>query len=113
MTELNTKITYQYRDADNYKKWASVVIHGAIQLSAISKFLFEKEFFIPSEIGLEDLQKLPFKSCDHVWHELLSVSKVNEKPTHNIEADHLLQLLRQASKVEWNHVAVFKKKRGL
>lgn len=107
---MNTKITYQYRDAENYKKWDSVVIQGVISLNALIPFLFDKEFFIPSEVGFKDLQELPIQEYDHIWHEILDVSPTNDEPTHSIGADYLLQSFQKASDNSWNHVDVFKRK---
>lgn len=107
---MNTKITYQYRDSENYKKWDYVVIKGIVSRKVLTPFLFEKEFFIPSEVGFKDLQELPFQEYDHVWHEILDVSTTNDVPTHSIGADYLLQLIQQASDNSWNHVDVFRRK---
>ena len=52
----NTLITYQYRDAANYKEFDTVIIHGQLSLSDIEEYLYDKEFFIPTEIGLKELQ---------------------------------------------------------
>ncbi len=110
VTTLNTKITYQYRDEENYKKWDFVVIQGVILLNALMPFLFEKEFFIPSEVGFKDLQELPFQEYDHVWHEILDVSSTNDEPTHSIGAEYLLQSFQKANDNSWSHVDVFKRK---
>lgn len=107
---MNTKIIYQYRDADNYKKWDFAIIQGEVSLNTLTPFLFEQEFFVPSEVGLKDLQKLPFKDYDHVWHEILDVSLCNDPPTHPIKAEELVQSFQNAHDNVWNHVNVFKTK---
>ncbi len=109
-TRLNTKITYQYRDSENYKVWNAIIVRGAMSSEAITEFLFEKQFFVPSQVGFEDLQRLPFQEQDHVWHEILEISSTSEEATHNMDTDFLLRLFRQMSEVDWNHVDVFKKK---
>ncbi len=52
---MNTSITYQYRDASNYKEFDTVIIRGLFSLNDIDGYLYDREFFIPSEIGLKDL----------------------------------------------------------
>ena len=79
----NTRIVYQYRDADNYKAIHSVILPGtldAAETNAIRANLDEYEFFIPGQVGLPDLQD-SFQNCasywhpekDHPWHELLRI----------------------------------------
>ncbi|MGA2186362.1 MAG: hypothetical protein ABSH47_25380 [Bryobacteraceae bacterium] len=74
---MNTRIRYLYRDAGNYKQFASVVLGGAITLQeaeTITAGLESGEYFIPSQVGLPDLQpnmpSFPDHDADHVWHEL-------------------------------------------
>ncbi len=99
---MNTQITYQYRDAANYKEFDTVIIHGQLSLDDIEKYLYEKEFFIPSEIGLKDLQPKKLCSDDHIWHEILEVSHTNEEATVNITAGKVISNFRRASLGKWN-----------
>ncbi len=99
---MNTLITYQYRDAANYKEFDTVIIHGQLSLSDIEEYLYEKEFFIPSEIGLKDLQPENLNQDDHIWHEILEVSHTNEEATVNITAEKVISNFRRASLDEWN-----------
>jgi hypothetical protein len=99
---MNTLIAYQYRDAANYKEFDTVIIHGQLSLSDIEEYLYEKEFFIPSEIGLKDLQPENLTPDDHIWHEILEISYTNEKPTVNITAEKIISNFRKASLEEWN-----------
>jgi hypothetical protein len=71
------RIEYLYRDAANYKQFASVVLVGAItsqELHTIAAALDSGLYFIPSQVGLPDLQSamsgFPDPESDHVWHEL-------------------------------------------
>jgi hypothetical protein len=66
---MNTKFNYLYRDAWNYKKFHSIILHGVIKLEQIEPFLRDQCFFIPSEVGLPDLQEEVFKTYDHIWEE--------------------------------------------
>jgi hypothetical protein len=99
---MNTSITYQYRDASNYKEFDAVVIGGSLSLNDIEEYLYDKEFFIPSEIGLKDLQPENLNQDDHIWHEIVEISHTQEKPTVNITADKIISNFRKASLNEWN-----------
>lgn len=110
---MNTKIEYQYRDAENYKKRDTVIIQGHISSEEFTPLLYDNEYFIPSEVGLKDLQELPFQHYDHIWHEILDISPTDDQPTCNIDANHLLQAFHKASDNDWNVVEVWKRKRVL
>jgi hypothetical protein len=99
---MNTSITYQYRDASNYKEFDTVIICGILSLNDIKKYLYDKEFFIPSEIGLKDLQPENLNQDDHIWHEILETKNTHEKPTANITAKKIIANFRKASLEEWN-----------
>jgi hypothetical protein len=99
---MNTLINYQYRDASNYKEFDTVIIRGQLSLNDIEKYLYEKEFFIPSEIGLKDLQPEILNQDDHIWHEILEVSHTNDEATVKITAEKVISNFRRASLDEWN-----------
>ncbi len=99
---MYTLIAYQYRDAANYKEFDTVIIHGQLSLGDIEKYLYEKEFFIPSEIGLKDLQPERLSHDDHIWHEILEVSHTNDEATVNITTEKVISNFRKASLAEWN-----------
>lgn len=86
---LNTRLTYRYRDADNYKTSNTVVFAGEPTpelLALVRGALNDGDSFIPSQVGLEDLQghlqqydspasqeeyaANPASDPDHPWHEL-------------------------------------------
>lgn len=99
---MNTSITYQYRDAANYKEFDTVIICGLLSLNDIEEYLYDKEFFIPTEIGLKDLQPEILNQDDHIWHEILKINHTHEKPTVNITAERIIFNFRKASLEEWN-----------
>ncbi len=99
---MNTLITYQYRDAANYKEFDTVIICGQLSLNDIEEYLFDKEFFIPSEIGLKDLQPENLNQDDHIWHEILEISHTKKQPTVDITAEKVISNFRKASLEEWN-----------
>ena len=72
---MNTALSYQYRDAANYKQCCRVVFAGEItaaERSAMLANLDDGQFFLAGQVGLEDLQGRfgRFYEDDHVWHEL-------------------------------------------
>ena len=77
-TNQNTRISFLYRDADNYKVYSDCVIDGLLtkaQQSVILACLDEGEYFIPEEVGLKgktftDLGYDYDPQSDHPWFEL-------------------------------------------
>ncbi len=88
--EINTRLSYMYRDADNYKVGRTVVFAGRYRLSedlvplvmALDHWEGESSF-IPGQIGLSDLQD-SFQGCesrwdperDHPWHTVTGIVPV-------------------------------------
>ena len=55
-TEHNTRISFLYRDADNYKVFSDCIIAGLLttaQKSVILSCLDEGEYFLPDKVGLQ------------------------------------------------------------
>lgn len=108
---MNTRIMYQYRDADNYKQLEEVVIAGEItkeDKALILSKLDEGMYFIPSQVGLNDLQERmcsPIGDSDHVWHELTpeDISLTKDDPTPNHGFDHISELVERFKALkEWD-----------
>lgn len=71
----NTRFTYLYRDASNWKQAGSAVFAGAItaeERETVRAGLDEGQYFIPPQVGLPDLQALfgAWTDDDHCWHEI-------------------------------------------
>lgn len=64
----NTLVKYMYRDASNYKFYGEFVVSDLLLRSNIEDFLFDGEFFVPHEIGLDHLQNYPMNENDHYLH---------------------------------------------
>jgi hypothetical protein len=107
---VNTRISYLYRDACNYKKFNEVVISGVISEKRIKSLLKEELFFIPSDVGLQDLQDEIFLSDDHIWHEFEKIELTEEEPTVEIKAVLLIKKFKAAFSNNWDEHAVFKRK---
>jgi len=70
---MNTKIKYLYRDASNYKAWNEEIIAGEMTMDdviRISHSLFEREYFIPRDVGLPETRITDYRTDDdHCWFE--------------------------------------------
>lgn len=113
---MNTRIHYMYRDASNYKEGEEVIISGELSpegLGSIIKALYDKEYFIPPQVGMEDLQPrmISFPSeDDHVWHTLNEscFHKTDEEPTTNHEIEDTDDLVKRFTSVTWDTEAAMK-----
>ncbi len=99
---MNTHIEYMYRDGGNYKLFNEVVLKGEVTLEQLQEHFYEGDFFVPSEVGLEDLQELPYRECDHVWHEIVAVCPVKDSPTVELTASEFLARFVLAGKARWS-----------
>ncbi|MFZ3482221.1 hypothetical protein [Sphingomonas sp. 3-13AW] len=84
----NTEVRYLYRDACNYKQSAQAVLEGALPLEqaiAVTSALDDNCWFVPSGVGLEDLQERFGtgwdKDADHLFHELVALSLTEAEAT--------------------------------
>lgn len=98
---MNTHIEYMYRDGENYKLFHEVILAGEVSLEQLQTYFYEGDFFVPSVVGLEDLQETPYRECDHVWHEIEGAELTTNPPTASISAVGLLQRFRAAGTVKW------------
>ena len=71
---MNTKISYLYRDADNYKMHNKCVIAGTLtteQARTIKDSCEMGEYFIPRQVGLPERRFDRYDpAVDHCWFEL-------------------------------------------
>lgn len=71
---MNTKISYLYRDADNYKMHNKCVIAGTLtteQTRTIKDCCEMGEYFIPRQVGLPERRFDRYDpTVDHCWFEL-------------------------------------------
>jgi hypothetical protein len=103
---MNTRLEYLYREGHNYKQFNEVVIEGEFSLDHLRAHLYEGQYFMPSEVGLEDLQENPYRGCDHIWHELVSAEPTEDPPTAEVGAEELVARFRKAGAVKWETVTV-------
>ncbi len=106
---MNTEFSYMYRDGDNYKQCESVIFAGEVTQKELEMILSnreESEFFIPSQVGLEDLQSRMSSfpdGSDHVWHELQisDIALIDTEPTESIDI-HAFALKFKDKLGEWD-----------
>lgn len=92
----NTAISYLYRDAHNYKQDETLILPGALTLDqaiAIVDGTDDEDGFIPSAVGMDDLQTRSIDSwnraVDHPFHEIALIALTTASPTTSLEADDL------------------------
>ncbi|KEO71651.1 hypothetical protein [Anditalea andensis] len=73
---MNIRFNYLYRDAANYKQFGSVVVHPSEDSTLekldlyLKKHLIQEEFFVPSNLGIPNLQASPYDPfLDLEWHQ--------------------------------------------
>jgi hypothetical protein len=106
----NTLISYLYRDESNHKQYATIIVAGRITFEQVRPYLNENEWFIPSQVGLEDLQERWGRidpDLDHVWHEFFDDTfEVTElPPTEEMTAE---ELLKRFQAVKWDEETPYK-----
>lgn len=70
---MNTRISYLYRDASNFKVANFAVIEGEMtqrEQRTILNTLSEEEYFIPRQVGLPEKRFDTWTEDDHPWFEL-------------------------------------------
>ena len=107
---MNTKISYMYRDADNYKIYHSEVLSGEIsqqQIEEITACLNDGEYFIPHQVGLAEKRFDTITESDHPWFELhpeCDFSHTHENPTIDLSVCKLVDRFKKA-KGHWDETA--------
>lgn len=113
----NTKLTYAYVDASNYKTQSAVIMAGyAGDIEDWRQYLTAdpdnpNQFFFPAQVGLKPLQGEFFGSGgdlyddDHPYHQLWEVEETNAKPTVEFSAQELMDRFRLAAETGWDEQA--------
>lgn len=105
---MNTKFSYLYRDASNYKAYRDLVLEGELSLEDIKSVLEDGEHFIPDQVGMPELQaelgqygaEFPSED-DHIWHEIDSVEATDEEPDFELTAEQVKKLFADVKEVGW------------
>lgn len=94
--DLNTKIGYLYRDADNYKMWNECVVEGEItpeQIATIMECLDDGENFVPHMVGLPERKFETFDpQADTPFFEIAKncFTSTEEEPTVDVTVPELV-----------------------
>lgn len=103
---MNTRIDYLYRDASNYKKANSAVLIGELSEAdqqVILSCLSEGEYFIPSQVGLDEERFGSWTEDDHCWFELEPgfATPTSYPVTCGLSCDQLVENFK-AAKDNWD-----------
>ncbi len=103
---MNTRISYLYRDASNYKVTNEVIIFGSIsdyQINIIIGCLDSGEYFIPDQVGLPEERFGEFTEDDHCWFALQKddFEATKEKPNVHMTVNELVRKFLEA-KGNWD-----------
>lgn len=103
---MNTRISYLYRDASNYKKYNEVVVEGVFtedQIRTIISCLNDGEYFIPRQIGFPEVRFGKITEDDHCWFELCEedFEEVELGSTINLLPDEIVRRFESA-KGRWD-----------
>lgn len=103
---MNTRIDYLYRDASNYKKPNTAVLIGELSEAdqqVILSCLSEGEYFIPSQVGLDEERFGSWTEDDHCWFELEPgfATPTSYPVTCGLSCDQLVENFK-AAKDNWD-----------
>ena len=108
---INTKMSYMYRDACNYKSHAEVILNGRMsdaQAAEILGTLDDGEYFIPEAVGLDAPRESVYDfDVDHPYWELkpYDFKDTDKAPTTDITPEELVKSFKEMSG-KWTDYAV-------
>jgi len=97
---MNTRIHYMYRDASNYKFRGSFLVRGRFDVESVRDFLFDGEFFVPHEVGIEHLLDMPMNEDDHYLHTIEGAEPSSDTDTR-CDASSLVKRFELAHEKGW------------
>lgn len=102
----NTRMSYLYRDASNYKADGHVIVEGHLTWRALTPYLDDGTSFLPGQVGLDALQDRfgtgLNQDDDHVWHDVTGVELTDQPPTDARDAQALLAAFAAAHAAGWD-----------
>jgi hypothetical protein len=96
----NTRVEYLYRDASNYKFRGEFVVAGTLTREDVEPHLFDRGWFVPTQIGLPHLLAMPVNEDDHMLHEFEDFVPTSHDETI-CSAAELVGRLSTASRSGW------------
>lgn len=102
---MQTMLEYLYRDGGNYELFGEAVFAGEISEAERAAFVQAcdvGQYFIASQIGLEDLQPrmegFYDATCDHVWSEFACFTLTDKPATHGC----VHEFVRSVESIVWD-----------
>lgn len=93
---LNSKITYLYRDASNYKFWGEFKLRGEITFEEITPYLLQGSWFIPARLDLKCIVPESQNSDDHELHEFFQIEPTTDEDCIFDKAEFIARLKHSA-----------------
>lgn len=85
MSQLNTKIRYQYRDGANYKTRGEWILRGMVSVNEAEALIRccqkegEEAQFVPESVGMPSLLETPWDDeIDHPFHTIEKIEMTDE-----------------------------------
>ena len=100
MGDPRCEVCYLYRDAGNCKFRGRFVVRGDFYLRAVEPFLFDRQWFVPEQIGLPPLRPAVTNDDDHLLHEFEEVLPYRGRERGTPALD-LVNRIRRASVEGW------------
>ena len=109
--KLNTKVSFMYRDASNYKSFGSVVVEGGLSFQDLAPYLHDTEYFCPADVGLQHPGESMIGgfggSDDHPMCELYEDDfEPTDEPGVMTSRD-LIERFQKAHKAGWPAISTF------
>jgi hypothetical protein len=98
---VNIRLSYHYIDRTNCRQYTSIILEGSLTWTQIEPYLVRQSYFIPSQIGLEDLrQRFALPGLDQPWHEISATDlrPTEHAPTVSFSTE---ELVRRFAEVTW------------
>lgn len=108
---MNTRISYLYRDASNYKQYNEAVVSGTFtkeQIETIIGCLDMSEYFIPKQVGFPEKRFDEIDEDDHCWFELsrYGFEMTEAEPNIEMSPDEVVAKFLKA-KGKWDDSEIF------
>ena len=95
-----TRLHYTYHDAGGWKFSGVAVVDGDLSIEELRPYLFDKEFFVPSMVGLKHLLDKPMNDEDHFLHSFSGFEPTNGYQSI-CSAEEFRNQCKRASKLGW------------
>jgi len=99
---MNTRFTYLYRDASNWKNWGEIIVSGWRHdvEERLKKTLDYGKFFIADQVNIPQKFFATIDDDDHCWHEFHSLEKTDQEANDSRTIDELLTAFEKVAQSE-------------